>query len=69
MKVVEHGPSIGEHMGKTIPKFIVMDDGRRYSYARVATADKDGGVWLHQLARDECIIAPGLVYRLAATDR
>ena len=60
--VIEKGPSVGEYRGKSIPAFIVDDTGQRSDYVGIAI-EKDGGVELSQLARDECIIAPGLIYR------
>jgi hypothetical protein len=64
MRVIEHGPSIGDHKGREIPEYIVESRGLRYDFNRVAVLDADGGFDLGHLARDEAIIAPGLVYRL-----
>ena len=60
--VTEQGPSIGKHLGADIPSFIVTDHGR-YDYARIAVEAPGGGVELSQLADNECIIAPGLLYK------
>lgn len=64
--VVRHGPSVGEYMGRDIPGFIVSGDGERSDFNRIAKV-KDGGVELSQLAPDECVIAPGLIYRRSAS--
>jgi hypothetical protein len=63
--IVEHGPSIGEHHGRSVPAFIVTDDGVRMEFVRTAI-EIDGGVELSQLGPGECVIAPGLIYRPAA---
>lgn len=65
MSVIEHGPSIGNYRGRPIPGYIVTDDGVRWKFVGAAIEDRDG-VALSQLARDECVIAPGLIYRRAA---
>jgi hypothetical protein len=62
--IVEHGPSIGEHHGKTIPAFIVTQDGTRLEFVRKAIEDS-GRVDLAQLGKGECVIAPGLIYSAA----
>jgi hypothetical protein len=59
--VKETGPSIGTYRDRDIPAYIVSDRGR-FEYDRIAV-ETDGGVDLSQLARDECVIAPGLIYR------
>lgn len=64
--IIEHGPSIGEHNGKEIPAYIVEKNGVRYDYDRIAVYHPDGGVELSQLARNEVVIAPGLIYRETA---
>jgi hypothetical protein len=66
MAVIEHGPSVGVFHNKTIPGYIVTDDGKRWAFDRVAFMDKGGGCELRQLASDECVIAPGLIYRADA---
>lgn len=62
MAVIEHGPSIGTYRERDIPSYIITKDGQRYEYDRIALETK-GGVALDQLARGECVIAPGLIYR------
>jgi hypothetical protein len=59
--VTEKGPSIGTYMDRQIPAYIVSD-GIRYSYDRI-TRENDGSCDLSQLDADECVIAPGLIYR------
>jgi len=53
------GPSIGTYRDRDIPSWIDARGGR-YIYDRIWD-DEDGR--LAQLARDELVIAPGLVYR------
>lgn len=60
--IIEEGPSIGEHHGKPIPSYIVDRNGTRLDFDRLAI-EVDGGVELSQLANNECVIAPGLIYR------
>jgi hypothetical protein len=62
--IIEHGPSVGEYRGRSIPAYIVQDDGSRSEYVGIAV-ETDGGVELAQLAPDECVIAPGLIYKRA----
>ena len=60
---VEQGPPTGDkHKGRDIPAWIVTD-GVRMAFDRPAVEDESGGVWLSQLRKDECVIAPGLIYR------
>jgi hypothetical protein len=65
MRVVEHGPPVEgmTHKGKPVPSYIVNGAGKRAAFDRIAMEDKGGGVPLSQLRKDECVIAPGLVYR------
>jgi hypothetical protein len=52
-----------ECLGKKIA--LTMEfDGKKYRFDRAAVIDRDGGVELSQLRDDECIVAPGAVYRL-----
>lgn len=60
----EIGPSIGTYRERDIPAHIITR-GLRYEYDRIAI-ETDGGVELSQLASNECVIAPGLIYRAAA---
>ena len=61
---VEWGPPMDQkHHGKTIPSYIVVD-GARYDFNRIAE-EEDGGVPMSQLNWNECVIAPGLIYRFA----
>lgn len=53
------GPSIGTYRDRDIPSWIDARGGR-YAYNRIWD-EKDGR--LAQLARDELVIAPGLIYR------
>jgi hypothetical protein len=66
--IVEHGPPCGEYKGKPIPSYIVDQNGARLEFDRIAI-ETDGGVELSQLANNECVIAPGLIYRHGAKDR
>lgn len=58
---VKHGPSIGTFYEKPIPEWIEADKVR-YDFDRVAIIDGDGTMDMDQLARDETVIAPGLIY-------
>lgn len=60
--VTEQGPSVGQYRDRDIPAYIVAD-GNVYDYARLAHEDADGGCPLSQLAADECVVAPGLIYK------
>jgi hypothetical protein len=62
-KIVEHGPSCGSHYGLDIPAYIVTAAGAKSVFDRIAVEDDDGLVALSQLAPNECVIAPGLIYR------
>jgi hypothetical protein len=63
--VMELGPSIGSYRERDIPAYVV-DRDVRYEFDRVALEDRDGGVSLSQLADNECVIVPGLIYREAS---
>lgn len=63
--IVEHGPSIGKYRGKDIPAYIVDDAGTKLKFNRIATENQNG-VELSQLANNECVIAPGLIYQRGA---
>lgn len=65
MTVKELGPSIGKYKSKDIPGYIVDGRGDRMSFHRIAKQEPDGCVELSQLAPDECVIAPGLIYKAA----
>ncbi len=60
--IVEQGPSIGEYRRESIPEYIVNSSGVRFEFDRIAL-EGDGGLEPSQLARNECLIAPGLIYR------
>lgn len=62
-KIAELGPSIGTYRDRDIPDYLVMEDGTRFRYNRIAQMKPDGDVAMDQLRRGETIIAPGLVYR------
>jgi hypothetical protein len=48
--------------GDEVPVWIVSR-GSKMFYDRPAYTDDDGGVPLGQMRSDECIIAPGAIYR------
>jgi hypothetical protein len=58
--VTDKGPSIGSYKERDIPGWIDARGGR-YVYDRLW--DERSGE-LSQLARDELVIAPGLIYKL-----
>jgi hypothetical protein len=62
-KIVEHGPSVGTLRDRDIPAFYVTADGIRHEYDRPAELDAEGRCDLEQLAWNESVIAPGLIYR------
>jgi hypothetical protein len=61
-KIVEHGPSVGEYRRESIPEYIIDAKGVRFEFDRIAL-EGDGGLEPSQLARNECLISPGLIYR------
>ena len=64
MSVIEKGPPTGEqHHGRDILAWIGTEDGSRWAFNRRAVEARGGGVELSQLRHDECVIAPGLIYR------
>jgi hypothetical protein len=65
--IVEHGPSIGEYRREAIPEYIVDANGARFEFNRIALEDANG-LEPSQLARNECLISPGLIYRRSRDD-
>lgn len=60
-------PSLGNYRGRDIPAWIVAPHrGGRMAFVGIATEDQDGAVPLAQLATNEVVICPGLIYRLEA---
>lgn len=57
-------PNIGTHIGKPIFKTI-ESDGVQYDYDRKAECDEDGCP-LQQLANNEILFNPGLIYKKAS---
>ncbi len=55
------GQVIGWYLGRPIPAFLIIT-GRRCEFLRVARTSQDGCVDLDQLADNEFIISPGLIY-------
>lgn len=64
--IVELGPSIGTYRGCDIPAHIIFKTGERRGFAGIAFEDGDRAMPLGQLQPNECVIAPGLIYRGAA---
>ncbi len=58
------GPQIGSHLGKPIYK-TVENDGVTYIFDRLAECDSEGCP-LDQLASNEMLLPPGLIYRKAS---
>ncbi len=58
------GPQIGTHLGKPIYK-TVENDGTTYIFDRLAECDSEGCP-LDQLASNEMLLPPGLIYRKAS---
>lgn len=63
MTVKELGPPIGKYRGRDIPGYIVSERDGYMAFHRVALQEPEGCVDLSQLAPDECVIAPGLIYK------
>lgn len=57
-----NGPSIGTYRDRDIPAWIKARGGH-YEYDRIGVLDKEGGFEMSQLASDELVIAPGLIYK------
>lgn len=55
---------IGTHLGKPIFAAIETEEGKKYVFDRLAVCDHDGCP-LDQLARNEILFRPGLIYRPA----
>ncbi len=55
-----YGPTVGSHLGKPIFQTI-ESDGIKYSFQRMAECDGDGCP-LQQLAANEVMFNPGLIY-------
>lgn len=66
MTVTREGPSIGMFRERSIPSYIITDDGKRHRYVSTTLEieDPEGAVELAKLRPDECVIFPGLIYRL-----
>lgn len=64
--ITERGPIVGSHRGRDIHAWMKQND-KYYDYDRVAHTDRDGGTPLSQLRADEFVVAPGLIYRLRAS--
>ena len=59
----EYGPAIGTFLGKPIYKTITEEE-RQYIFDRLADCDEDGCP-LDQLNKDEVMMNPGLIYKIA----
>ena len=59
---ITYGQKIGSHLGKPIYQTITSE-GEKYEYVRLANCDDDGGVPLNQLAKNEVLFQPGLIYQ------
>jgi len=55
-----YGPTVGSHLGKPIYQSI-ESDGIKYNFERMAECDSDGCP-LQQLASNEMMVNPGLIY-------
>ena len=56
-----YGATVGSHLGRPIYQ-TVETDGVQYDFARMAVCDSDGCP-LQQLAKNEMLINPGLIYK------
>lgn len=59
-----YGPAIGSHLGKSIYQTI-ESEGIKYNFDRMAQCDSDGCP-LQQLATNEVLFNPGLIYKKIA---
>jgi hypothetical protein len=62
IKAMLTGPSIGTYLDRDIPEWIEARGGL-YTYNRIWSETEHGGE-LSQLAKNELMIAPGLIYKL-----
>jgi len=60
-----YGTPIGTHLGKPIFSTVETEEGNKYIFDRLAECDHDGGCPLNQLAKNELLFQPGLIYRQA----
>ena len=59
----EYGPAIGTFLGRPIYQTITEEE-RQYVFDRLADCDEDGCP-LDQLNKDELMMNPGLIYKIA----
>ena len=59
-----YGRTVGSHLGKPIYEACQAEDGAQYKFDRLAECDGDGCP-LGQLAKNEVMIQPGLIYKQA----
>ena len=59
-----YGPTLGSHLGKRIYQTI-ESEGTKYNFERMAVCDSDGCP-LQQLAANEVMFRPGLIYSKAS---
>ncbi len=62
-RVVHLGSTKMIARGHKIPSYIIHDDGSIFDFHEVADLDESGGFELERLADDECMIAPGVIYK------
>lgn len=61
---IQRGAIIGAYQGRPIHESLTVD-GTVMLYDRIAIEDANGNVELEQLADDECVVSPGLIYKRA----
>ena len=59
-----YGPTVGSHLGKPIYQTI-ESEGIKYNFERMAVCESDGCP-LQQLAANEVMFNPGLIYSKAS---
>jgi len=59
---IRKGPVIGHYHGRSIHEYLDFAT-TQWGFSRVAVMDRDGAIDMNQLADDECVVSPGLVYR------
>ena len=57
-------PIVGTYRGRTIPAWLDFSErGGRHEYVGIAAEDRSGAISLDQLAPEEVVVYPGLIYR------
>lgn len=49
--------------GYRVRNYFIESNGRFYDFARFAKENQDGSIDMEQLEDDECLVAPGVIYK------